>query len=150
MKKYQWLYESIIYLLALLFLYTAASKLMDMRHFVKAIQRQPFPAVLDPFLVIGVPLIEIVTGIALLRYKSRKFGLIASTVLMLAFSVYVALAVFHVFKKVPCGCAGVLQNMSWNEHLVFNLFFLTLAVIALNLNQKSEVKNNEAGQRLAV
>lgn len=136
MKRYQWLYEIIIYLLALLFLYTAFSKLVDMHHFTRAILNQPFPKSVDPFLIVGVPLVEIMTGIALLRIKSRKWGLYASAILMLSFSIYVSLAVFHVFKRVPCGCAGVFQQMSWPAHLVFNLFFLALALTGIIINKK--------------
>jgi Methylamine utilisation protein MauE len=138
MKKYQWPYELIIYLLALLFLYTAFSKLIDMRHFVRAIHNQPFPRSVDPILIVGVPLIEIITGIALLRIKSRTIGLYLSTILMLAFSIYVGLAVFNFFKRVPCGCAGVFQGMSWPTHLIFNLIFLALAMIGLIIKNKME------------
>ncbi|OKS88739.1 MauE/DoxX family redox-associated membrane protein [Mucilaginibacter polytrichastri] len=134
MKKYQWLYELIIYLMALLFLYTAASKLMDMRYFIRAVHRQPFPRAADPFLIIGVPIVELITGFALLVVKMRKFGLISSVTLMFVFSIYVGLAVFHVFKKVPCGCAGVFQSMGWPEHLVFNIAFLALAIIGLKFH----------------
>jgi uncharacterized membrane protein YphA (DoxX/SURF4 family) len=136
MKKYQWLYELIIYLLALLFLYTAFSKLVDMRHFVRAIHNQPFPRIVDPILIVGVPIIEIIAGIALLRMKSRTFGLYLSMILMLAFSIYVGLAVFHVFNRVPCGCAGVFQAMSWPTHLIFNLMYLGLAIAGLIIESK--------------
>ena len=140
MKISQWLYECIVFLLALLFLYTAFSKLMDMRHFVRAIHNQPFPKLVYPFLILGVPLVEIMTGVSLLRMKTRKFGLIASTILMFCFSIYVSLAVFHVFKRVPCGCAGVFQTMSWPIHLAFNIIFLVLACIGLVIqNKKKEI-----------
>jgi Methylamine utilisation protein MauE len=146
MKKSQWLYELIVFLLALLFLYTAFSKLVDMRHFVRAIHNQPFPKSVDPFLILGVPLVEIITGVALLRIKSRKLGLIASAILMFSFSIYVSLAVFHVFKRVPCGCAGVFQGMSWPVHLVFNIAFLILACIGLLIHYHKE-KANATGLR---
>jgi len=138
MKKYQWLYEGIIYLLALLFLYTAFSKLVDMRHFVRAIHNQPFPRSVDPILIVGVPIIEIIAGITLLRLKSRKSGLYLSAILMLAFSIYVGLAVFHFFKRVPCGCAGVFQAMSWPVHFIFNLVFLGMAITGIILQQKEK------------
>ncbi len=136
MKKYQWLYELIIYLLALLFFYTAFSKLVDMRHFVRAIHNQPFPRSVDPIIIIGVPMIEIITGLALLRLKSRKLGLYLSAILMFSFSIYVGLAVFHFFKRVPCGCAGVFQSMSWLTHFIFNLVFLGMALIGLIIQNR--------------
>lgn len=150
MKKYQWLYELIIYLLALLFLYTAFSKLVDMRHFVRAIHNQPFPRSVDPILIIGVPVIEIIAGIALLRMKSRTFGLYLSMILMLAFSIYVGLAVFHVFKRVPCGCAGVFQAMSWPTHLIFNLVFLGMAIVGLIIESKEAKTSSSFSKKAAL
>jgi hypothetical protein len=28
---------------------------------------------------------------------------------------------------IPCSCGGVLQNLSWNDHIVFNTFFIVIA-----------------------
>ncbi|SDF26683.1 Methylamine utilisation protein MauE [Mucilaginibacter pineti] len=150
MKKHQWLYELIIYLLALLFLYTAFSKLIDMRHFFRAIHNQPFPRSVDPVLTVGVPLIEIIAGISLLRIKLRKFGLYLSMILMLAFTIYVGLAVFHVFKRVPCGCAGVFQAMSWPTHLIFNLLFLGMAIAGLIIESKEANSKSSALKKAAI
>ncbi|SEM74449.1 MauE/DoxX family redox-associated membrane protein [Mucilaginibacter sp. P25] len=150
MKRSQWLYEIIIYFLALMFLYTAFSKLVDMHHFTKAIRNQPFPKIVDPSLVVGVPLVEIITGVSLLRIKSRKFGLYASAILMLSFTIYVSLAVFNVFERVPCGCAGVFQQMSWTAHLVFNLFFLLLAILGIWIYHKHEQTNQASYSKAAL
>lgn len=138
MKKSQWLCELIVLLLALLFLYTAFSKLVDMRHWIRAIHNQVFPKAFNPFLVVLVPLVEIVLGIALLRPKWRKFGFTGSIILLTGFSIYITLGILHAFKRVPCGCAGVFQAMTWPTHLVFNLVFLSLAIIGLILNRKAD------------
>ncbi|QEM03720.1 hypothetical protein DIU31_009420 [Mucilaginibacter rubeus] len=138
MKKSQWLCELIVLLLALLFLYTAFSKLIDMRHWIRAIHNQVFPKSVDPFLVVLVPIVEIVVGVALLIPKWRRFGFTGSMILLSGFSIYILLGILHAFKRVPCGCAGVFQAMSWPVHLVFNVVFLSLTIIGLILNRKAD------------
>ena len=133
MKKTPWLAEMAAYLLALLFLYTALSKLFDFRHFIRAINNQPFDNRYTPVLVVAIPLAEILTGILLLVPKSRLAGFSLSSILMLVFTMYVGLVTFHFYDRVPCGCAGVFQRMSWPEHLVFNVLFLLLSVLGLRI-----------------
>jgi phage shock protein PspC (stress-responsive transcriptional regulator) len=36
-------------------------------------------------------------------------------------------------ERLPCSCGGVLQQLSWKQHLIFNLFFLLLAVVGIVL-----------------
>jgi len=62
--------------------------------------------------------------------RMRLFGLVGSFLLLLAFSAYAALILLHYFPYVPCGCGGVIRYLSWPQHLVFNLFFAALALVA--------------------
>src|ERR1700761_8661128 len=97
MKKSQWLYELFTYLLALLFLFTALSKLFDFRHFVREINNQVFPKSFTPILVILLPGLELLATYLLIRLKSRTNGLRLSLILMIVFTVYVGLVTFHFF-----------------------------------------------------
>lgn len=38
-------------------------------------------------------------------------------------------------NKLPCLCNLIVKNLSWGQHIWFNLVFLGLAVIALLLNK---------------
>jgi len=38
----------------------------------------------------------------------------------------------------PCGCGGVIEKMSWIQHLWFNLIFLALSIFALRLKVYSK------------
>nr|WP_276834881.1 MauE/DoxX family redox-associated membrane protein [Chryseobacterium cucumeris] len=62
-------------------------------------------------------------------------GLIGSFVLMLIFTGYIALLLSK-SKNLPCSCGGILEKMSWNQHLYFNIGCVTLSAIALGLNLK--------------
>lgn len=39
-------------------------------------------------------------------------------------------------KRLPCSCGGVIALLSWKQHIAFNLFFLSLAVIGIYLEQQ--------------
>ncbi|MBS7565543.1 hypothetical protein KHS38_14110 [Mucilaginibacter sp. Bleaf8] len=126
----------IIILLMILWTYTAASKAMDLRLFEVQMNKQVlFPFLKKP-LVYLLPPAEALIAVLLLFDSSRFTGLYASAGLLLVFSVYVALAVFRVFERVPCSCGGILRTMGWGTHLVFNVFFLLLTMIAINLNYR--------------
>ncbi len=43
-------------------------------------------------------------------------------------------------KHLPCSCGGVLQGLSWGQHLLFNLLFLLLAVMGTLLESKPKKK----------
>ena len=136
MKKSQWLSEIFTYLLALLFLFTAMSKLIDFRHFVRSINNQPFDDSFTPFLVYFLPAIELLAVLLLLSLKTRTKGLWLSLVLMAVFTVYVALVTFHFYDRVPCACAGVFQKLTWSQHLVLNVVFTGMAAASLWLESK--------------
>lgn len=131
MKKSQWLSEIFTYLLALLFLFTALSKLFDFRHFIRSINNQPFDNSYTPFLVYFLPGIELLAVLLLIRVKTRVPGLWLALGLMTVFTIYVALVTFHFYNRVPCSCAGVFQKLSWPQHLIFNMAFTMMAAIAI-------------------
>ena len=142
MKKLQWLAEAGTYLLALMFLFTAASKLLDFRYFVRAINNQPFDNRWTPYLVAGLPLAELLATGLLLWPRYRVKGLALSAMLMLIFSVYVGLVTFHFYERVPCACAGVFQRLTWPQHFAFNLFFSLLALAGLWIERQNTNTHN--------
>jgi putative oxidoreductase len=141
MKKKQWLLEIISGLLALLFIYTATSKLMDFRQFQKEINNQAFPKVLDPLLIYGLPTLELLSAGLLLIARLRIPGFWIYIVLMILFTGYVSLVTFHFYDRVPCSCAGVFRLMGWPAHLVFNFAITILAAWGLSLATEEKIIN---------
>ena len=120
--------EIICSLLVLLFLYTSLSKWLDFKTFTDEMNNQPFPNWMTPWLVWIVPVGEALIVLSLLFEKTRMAGLWASSVLMLLFTIYTALILMRVFHRVPCSCGGVIKQLTWNQHLVFNLFFTGISI----------------------
>lgn len=135
MTKRQVLLESISALLIMLFLYASVSKFLDFEHFRREMNNQPFPNEYTPFLIWAVPLTEIGISVSLLFERTRMIGLIASLILMTAFTIYAILILLHFFKYVPCSCGGVISKLTWHQHLVFNLFFDTISILAIVLQR---------------
>ena len=127
-------------LLTVLFVYTASSKLMDFTTFQQQMINQPIPKFLGMGLAWTLPPIELITGIMLVIPVWRKWGLILSFLLMLAFTGYIGLVWLNAFERVPCSCGGVLRRLGWGQHLVFNLMFLLLATAGLWIAPKDSEK----------
>ena len=125
-----------ISLLILLWSYTASDKLFSHREFSIQLTRQFLPADSVPFLSYAIPLTEMLAAIFLLIKPTRRAGLLLSVILMTAFTIYVAQAVFGLREKTPCSCGGIFKNMGWDMHLMLNLFLLILSIYALLKTKK--------------
>ncbi|THU40811.1 hypothetical protein FAM09_01480 [Niastella caeni] len=126
----------ITYLLILLFLYTSTSKLLDFNKFINEINIQPFPNWVKPYLIYTLIPIEIIISISLIFDKTRKTGLWAALILMILFTVYSSLVLFRFFDRIPCSCGGVIENLTWTQHLFFNLFFVGISCFGIILSKK--------------
>ncbi|MBS0032043.1 MauE/DoxX family redox-associated membrane protein [Chitinophaga sp. 22321] len=129
--------DVISYLLVLLFVYTGASKLLSYGFFYAQLHKQPLPEAILPVLSVAVPVGEILVATCLLVPRFRKVGFFASLLLMSAFTLYVGYILkFVPGNKLPCTCGGVINMMSWRQHLVFNSFFTFLALVGFYLERK--------------
>jgi len=84
----------------------------------------------------GLPIVELVVVVLLFIPKTRMKGIIASLALMLAFTIYLVYMLSFT-TKLPCTCGGMLQKLSWPQHLVFNIVFILLAITALILERRN-------------
>lgn len=127
---------NIIYIVALLhiilFTYAAVSKILDFQNFQIQIGQSPLLSAFASWVSYGVPLLEIGLVLLLLFPKYRCIGLYGSFMLMIMFSAYIFI-ILNYSSFVPCSCGGILEKMTWNEHLVFNIVFVILSGIAIVL-----------------
>ncbi|TVP50554.1 MAG: hypothetical protein EA341_07260 [Mongoliibacter sp.] len=128
-----WKSEVISLMLSLLFAYTAIAKLYDWHGTIGSLQNQVFPELFADLLLYGLPPLELGTALLLITEKYRRVGLWIALVLMIAFTLYIGVVMTGIFGRIPCSCGGVINSLSWEEHLVFNLIFLGLAVIGIKV-----------------
>ena len=135
------IYIVICMLLILLFSYTAFAKLINIPLFTSEMHNQPMPLWFSSVLVYLLPVLEILIVIALLMDHYRLLGMMAALFLMLLFTAYTLLILLHVFPRVPCSCGGVIKQLSWKQHLAFNLVFDGLCIWGLFLHDR--LSNNK-------
>lgn len=124
--------EVICLLYILLFVYAAVSKWVDFKTFRVQLGQSPLLTVFAGWIAWLVPLIELITAIVLIIPKFRLLALYSCLGLMSTFTMYI-IAILNFSDYVPCSCGGILENMGWTEHLIFNLVFMLLAVIGILL-----------------
>lgn len=129
----------VAYSCAILFIYAAVSKILDFENFQIQLAQSPLLSAFAGYVAWGVPALEIVLSLLLLSIKGRSMGLFASFGLMVMFTAYIYI-ILNYSAFVPCSCGGVLEKMSWNQHLIFNIVFVLLSAIAA-LISASQPKN---------
>ncbi len=137
------LIEIISALLIILFVYTGISKLNEHNSFQGVLSQSPLIGARSNFLSWSIPILELLTAILLFLPFARKSGLFISLILMTVFTVYVFYMIVFI-PHLPCNCGGVIKNMTWTEHLFFNIFFATITLIAFWLHKKKIQRNQSA------
>jgi uncharacterized membrane protein YphA (DoxX/SURF4 family) len=114
-------------LFIVLFIYAGLSKLLTVGVFTQQLYQSPvIPKPVIPILAYLLPCFEIMLAASFLIDKFIRVSLFIAFVLMLFFSLYlIGLNIF--FTKVPCACGGILGNMGYPAHIVFNIVFTFLS-----------------------
>jgi hypothetical protein len=115
------------FFLVALFTYTAVTKALNFENFQLTMKLVPVIDHYADLLSVLVPVAEAVTVVCLLTY--RRLGLALSAVLMAAFTLYVAY-VLYFSPNTPCSCGGIIKQLSWKQHLVFNSAATLSAILA--------------------
>lgn len=127
--------EIVALLYVCLMLYTGISKLMAHEMTREQMAVMPLIGPVSGIVTWLLPLSEIVLAIALFIPATRMKGLYIGTGLMLIFTIYVAYIMqFH--SHLPCTCGGLLQELTWSQHLIFNGAFVLLGALAILLGRK--------------
>lgn len=139
--KTKWVIEIISALLIVIFVYAAASKLLNIPLFAAQLETHPYLKQFSDLLAWLVPGLEILISVLLILPITRKSGLYASAVLLIIFTMYLGLMLLS-GKQLPCSCGGFISILDWKQHVVFNLALILFAIIGIHLygNKKSYYK----------
>lgn len=129
--------EVICLLYIMLFTYAAISKILDHHDFSIKLGQSPLFSAFAGWVAIGIPIIELLIVFMLCVPRWRFTGLFASFSLMVTFTAYIVI-ILNFSSYIPCSCGGILQDMGWTEHLIFNIIFIIFAVVALLLSDQKE------------
>lgn len=139
MKKvrYYWV-QCTLFLLPLLWTYTAVSKMSDYRQFELEMHEQMLYPFFQELLVYLLPPFELCLAALFMLPTLQVLTLQLSLVLLSVFTAYVGLALSGISGHRPCSCGGILESMGWSAHLLFNLFFLFLTATTLYIIKRKD------------
>ncbi len=128
-------------LFIVLFVYAATSKLLEFALFRIQLSRSPFISPYADWIAWGLPVIELFIVVLFLFPKLKLQAFYASLILMTIFTVYI-LIVLNFSESIPCSCGGILNNLGWKEHLIFNIAFVFLALMGILFTIKQRKLTN--------
>lgn len=141
--------DSIAWLFIVLWIYAAANKLLDYQTFKVKLGQSPLLTPIAGLVAWLIPAIEIVISVTLAIESLRQLGLYLSFALMTLFTGYI-ITITQFSDFIPCSCGGILENMTWNQHLVFNIMFVVLAIIGIIIHRKNILLQQIRGYRKPV
>jgi hypothetical protein len=122
-------------LLILLFTYTGTSKLLTHTNFLWVLQRSPILKTFAQPLSWIVPILELMIAALLFIPSWRRTGFLCGVILMVCFTIYIGYMLLFT-PNLPCSCGGVIKELSWKQHLIFNFTFTALAFAGWKMQTK--------------
>jgi putative oxidoreductase len=132
-----------------LFVYTALNKFLAVEDLKFVLKDYPLIGSLSEVIAWGLPIIELFVSVLLLYPKSKLIGLFCSLLLMTGFTLYLGYMLTFTTDK-PCTCGGMLQQLSWPQHIIFNISFIILSVIAIRLYISNSRKRDNLSEETAM
>lgn len=129
------LVEIIALWFVILFLYTGIAKLVEFAVFKAQLEESPVLEPVAPVIAWALPTVEFIICILLFFPSFRLKGLWATLVIMATFTIYV-LIMLLTSPELPCSCGGIIEELSWPGHLVFNGACVLLSLIALKMEKQ--------------
>lgn len=129
--------EVIVGLFILLWIYTGLNKMIDYSNFKTQLAKSPFIQSFDGLIANTLPAFELIIAGLLIFNKTRLIGLYASLFIMAQFTGYVYIMLTYSYD-LPCSCGGILEKLSWNDHLWFNAIFTLLATAGILMQVRKQ------------
>jgi hypothetical protein len=118
-----------------LFVYAASSKFLAFQDFERQLKQSPFISAYAHGMAWMVPLTELLIVGLFLFQKYTLLAFYISLSLMTIFSIYIYL-ILNFSDSLPCACGGILSNLGWRDHFIFNMVFIILALIGVITTHK--------------
>jgi uncharacterized membrane protein YphA (DoxX/SURF4 family) len=133
--------EIITVLNIILFLYTGIAKIMDYSVFKEQLAVSPLLSWAANPVALLLPWVEFAIVLMLVIPRWRLKGLYASLIMMTLFTIYI-IALFSISTEMPCSCGGVMEELSWGQHLFLNGTLVILGATSIILFIKEKKKTN--------
>ncbi|WDF66111.1 MauE/DoxX family redox-associated membrane protein [Flavobacterium sp. KACC 22763] len=138
------IFETTCLLYIFLLVYAAMNKALDFEKFKVEMGQSPLLSAFADWMSWLVLIIEFTIVFFLLFPKTRTKALYAGFCLMSMFTAYIFI-MLNFSSFLPCSCGGILENMTWKQHFLFNVFFVLIGAWALWLHNDN---NNSINRKL--
>ncbi len=132
--------EIICFLLTFLFVYAAFNKLFNYSEFKTQLTLLLFPKPFAMAIAWLIPVIELAISVVLTFKATRLKGLYASFILLSFFSLYIIIMLLSK-DQLSCSCGGVINLLTWKQHLILNIFFMILSGWGLILTKQKQQRS---------
>lgn len=116
-------------ILFFMWVYTLLSKLFDWNKWNSEIKNQVFNEPVADILLYALPITYSLIAFSFIYQPLKKFWMYSSITLLSLFTLYIFLVLIHFFDRTPCSCAAIFKGMSWQQQFLFNIIFLTMAIV---------------------
>lgn len=113
-------------ILIFLFLYTSLLKILQPVAFISKLSHLPLLNEMHKSLLWLLPISELMVVILLCFPRYRELGFLLGLTLLLFFTVYI-IGLYIFADRMPCSCGGILENMSWPQHIAFNMVSMVIS-----------------------
>lgn len=125
-------FELICTLFILLWTYSGLTKYIEHEKFITSLKASSITAPAAKMISWFIPSTELIAAFCLLMPVFRRVGIWLSSITMICFTLYIGYMLLFV-PNLPCSCGGLIEQMSWETHLWFNIGLLGLAVWGIRL-----------------
>lgn len=122
-------------LFILLFTYTALSKLAGYARFRFVLSMAPLMHHYAGWIAAIIPVAELAIAALIFIPATAKKGMMAGVSLLVVFTGYLVYMVLTE-PNLPCSCGGVIQQLSWQQHIAFNIFFIAAGLAGIYMQNK--------------
>ena len=134
----RWIADIICGLLILLFVYAAFSKLLAFVQFRFVLSRAPLTGNYSTLFAVLIPTIELIIAALLIMPSSSNAGLISAISLLMVFTTYLVFMVLT-DPNLPCSCGGLIQQLSWKQHIAFNILFIVFGMAGIYFQRHTSI-----------
>jgi hypothetical protein len=121
----------VVLLLIFLWAYSALDKVSDFPKFRMELGKSPLLTGWQNAVAVLVPLAELGIAVLLRIKRTTLTGLYLSFALLSLFTAYLVVILNYSYY-IPCSCNGILMDMPWSIHILFNtgcLLFTASAIV---------------------
>lgn len=121
--------------LIFLFAYTSVNKLLNLPVFMQTMMAAHIPEGMAKIIAVCIPISEAILVVLLMLNQTKRLGLYISLLMLLFFTAYIIYMKLWL-PKLPCSCGGIIQKLTWNQHLLLNVFIIVLLYYVIRADKK--------------